>query len=154
MDKEDRTKDTVLERGEIVLNGYKFTVKPIYFMEEAQYLEDVPIPLYPNQKEVETLTEKDKSRFAITVFMRDSLTQDNKTQNVFKRIVQKIRKFLFKDYRYYSENKSVLGIVKWIERKVYYKGRQVRFYDLERKFKLNKSEIVDLFGFFQDLSGF
>lgn len=159
MDSRNETLDTILERGEIVLNGYKFTVKPVYFGEESEYLQDVPIPIYPQAKEKSEITDKDLSRFGIMLFIQDMENADGKKLKKKLGLFQRIKRWWTKkfvhDYRYYSDNPSILGLVKWIERKVYYKGHPIRFYDLERKFHLSKSEIVKLFGFFQDnVSGF
>lgn len=156
MDSRDKTLDNVLERGEIVLNGYTFTVKPVFFGEERDYLQDVPISIYPHSKQEQELTDKDISRFGIALFMQDGTEyEQSKKIGLFGKIKRWFVKKFIHDYRYYSDNPTILGLVKWIEKKVYYKGRPIRFYDLERKFGLNKSEIVKLFGFFQDdVSGF
>lgn len=155
MDNRNETLDTMLERGEIILNGYKFVVKPLYLKEEPYFFEDVPISIYPKPKEGQELTDKDLSHFAIALFSIDhDSSKEKPKQGFIERIKRWYIKHFVKDYRYYSDNPSVLGLVKWIEQKVYYKGRLVRFYDLERKFNLSKSEIVKLFGFFQEISGF
>lgn len=156
MDNRNDTLDTVLERGEIVLNGYKFVVKPVYYGEELDYLEDVPFSIYPKSKEDRELTDKELGHFGIALFSQDNLSDESSNKiGLFQRLKRWYRKHFTKDYRYYSDNPSVIGLVKWIERKVYYKGRPIRFYDLERKYNLSKSEIVKLFGFFQnDVSGF
>lgn len=154
MDKGKIEREQVLERGEIILNNHKFVVEPIYLMEEQSYFDDVPFSPYPKKKD-EEYSDKELSQFAIALFIAGSNDEDEKKKkNFIQRVFGKIRKKVKKDYTYYSDNPRILGLVKWIEKKVSYKGRKVRFYDLERKYKLNKSEIVRLFGFLQELSGF
>lgn len=147
-------RQNMLERGEFVANGYKFVVKPICLGEEDEYLEDVPYVLYPQMKEGKDPTDKDLSRYAIALFRNPSGSDDEKSLGFIERIKLWFHKKFSRDYKYYSDNPSVLGLVKWIEKKVYYNGKHIRFYDLERKYGLNKTEIVKLFGFFQDMSGF
>lgn len=149
----DNGMETMLERGIFEANGYKFTVKPIFLGEETEYLSDVSYALYPRAKEGQEFTDKDLSRYAIALFKNEK-SEVEQDLGLFDRFKRWFAKTFKHNYEYYSDNPSVIGLVKWIERKVYYKGRNIKFYDLERKFGLNKSEIVKLFGYFQDLSGF
>lgn len=151
---ENNDRDTMLERGEIILNGYKFTVRPIYLGEESDYMNDVSYVIYPHKKDGQEPTEKDMSRYAIALFRNNSDDSEKKKIRFIDRIKYWIAKHFTHNYEYYYDSPNILGLVKWIERKVYYKGRPVHFYNLERKFKLNKSEIIQLFGFFQEISGF
>ena len=155
MNDKDNGMETMLERGTFEANGYKFTVKPIFLGEEAEYLDDVAYALYPRAKEGEEITDKDLSHYAMMLF-REVNSKNNKHERVglFERFKRWFAKTFIKNYEYYSDNPSVLGLVKWIERKVYYKNKHIKFYELERKFGLTKAEIVKLFGYFQDLSGF
>lgn len=146
--------ETMLERGIFVANGYKFVVKPIYLGEESEYLSDVSYALYPHTKDGQELTDKDLSRYAIALFQLNPSDNENEQLGLFGKIKRWLVKAFSKDYRFYSYNPSILGLVKWIEKKVYYKGKRIKFYQLERKFGLSKSEIVKLFGYFQELSGF
>lgn len=145
--------DAMLERGIFIANGYKFVVKPIYLGEETEYMLDVPYFIYPQPKDNEEITDKDLNRYAMMLFQK-SKNPKNQKIGLFERFKRWFAKTFKKNYEYYSDNPSVLGLVKWIERKVYYKGKNIKFYDLERKFGLTKSEIMELFGYFQDLSGF
>lgn len=155
MEENDNGLHTMLERGIFEANGYKFTVKPIFLGEETEYLSDVSYALYPRAKEGEELTDKDLSHYAIMLFRKENGKNENLEHlGLFERFKRWFAKTFIKNYEYYSDNPSVLGLVKWIERKVFYKGKPIKFYELERKFKLNKAEIVKLFGYFQDLSGF
>lgn len=155
MEKEDNGYQTMLERGIFEANGHKFTVKPIFLGEETEYLSDVSYALYPRTKDGQEPTDKDLSHYAIMLFRKDDSANDKPEHiGLFERFKRWFTKTFVKNYEYYSDNPSVLGLVKWIERKVYYNGKKVKFYDLERKYGLNKSEIVKLFGYFQDLSGF
>lgn len=155
MNDKDNGMETMLERGTFEANGYKFTVKPIFLGEEAEYLDDVAYALYPRAKEGEEITDKDLSHYAMMLF-REVNSKNNKHERVglLERFKRWFAKTFIKNYEYYSDNPSVLGLVKWIERKVYYKNKRIKFYELERKFGLTKAEIVKLFGYFQDLSGF
>lgn len=155
MNDTDNGMETMLERGTFEANGYKFTVKPIFLGEESEYLDDVAYALYPRAKEGEEITDKDLSHYAMMLF-REVPGKNDKHERIglFERFKRWFAKTFIKNYEYYSDNPSVLGLVKWIERKVFYKGKRIRFYDLERKYGLTKSEIVKLFGYFQDLSGF
>lgn len=156
MDKAENGFDTMMERGEIILNGYKFVVKPIYLGEEHDYLEDVSYSLYPRVKEEQEPTQKDLSRYAIFLFSQ--FDRDNEKSTVRKGLFSIIKKWFVRrfihNYRYYSDNTNIVNLVKWIEKKVYYKKKPIKFYDLERKFGLNKAEILELFQYFQELSGF
>lgn len=155
MEKQDNGYETMTQRGTFEANGFTFTVKPVYLGEEDEYLEDVPYALYPRKKDEKEPTSKDLSHYAIMLFRNDVVDSDKTyTPGLFERFKRWFAKTFTKKYEYYSDNPSVLGLVKWIEKKVYYKGKPVRFYDLERKFGLTKSEIVKLFGYFQELSGF
>ena len=155
MSDNDNGMSTMLERGIFEANGHKFTVKPIFLGEETEYLSDVAYALYPRAKEGEELTDKDLSHYAIMLFRKPSSEVDHPERfGIFERFKRWFAKTFIKNYEYYSDNPSVLGLVKWIERKVFYKGKPIKFYELERKFGLNKAEIVKLFGYFQDLSGF
>ena len=155
MNDKDNGMETMLERGTFEANGYKFTVKPIFLGEEAEYLDDVAYALYPRAKEGGEITDKDLSHYAMMLF-REVNSKNNKHERVglFERFKRWFAKTFIKNYEYYSDNPSILGLVKWIERKVYYKNKRIKFYELERKFGLTKAEIVKLFGYFQDLSGF
>ena len=155
MNDKDNGMETMLERGTFEANGYKFTVKPIFLGEEAEYLDDVAYALYPRAKKGEEITDKDLSHYAMMLF-REVNSKNNKHERVglLERFKRWFAKTFIKNYEYYSDNPSVLGLVKWIERKVYYKNKRIKFYELERKFGLTKAEIVKLFGYFQDLSGF
>lgn len=147
--------ETMLERGVFVANGYKFTVKPIYLGEETEYLSDVSYALYPRTKEGQEITDKDLSHYAMMLFRKENgINAEKERIGLFERFKRWFAKTFKHNYEYYSDNPSVLGLVKWIEKKVSYKGRSIKFYDLERKYGLTKSEIVKLFGYFQDLSGF
>lgn len=152
---DESKKETMLERGIFRANGYEFVVKPIYLMEEDEFLSDVPYSLYPQSKDGSVLTDKDLGYYAIAMFRNKVLSESEKENT---RVIEKIKIWFSKHfshtYRYYADNPSVLGLVKWVEKKVFYKGKPIKFYELERKFMLNKSEIVKLFGYLQDLSNF
>lgn len=146
--------DIMMERGKFTANGYTFTVKPVYLGEEDEYFSDMTISPVPKREEGDDEpTDKDLSRWAIALFS----SKVNEIQNNRKRgILSRFFAWLFhrNDYRYYSDKPAVMPLVKWLEKKVTYKGRKVRFYQLERKYGLNKAEIERLIIYFHELSGF
>lgn len=154
-----KNEETMLERGMFTANGYTFAVRPVFLGEEDEYLNDMKISPIPAAKDDgEEWTEKELGTYTITLFsgkLNDFLkidTDDKSFLGTIKRILNKL--FMKKDYRYYDNVPAIQPLVKWLERKVTYKGRKIRFYDLERKFKLNKAEIEKLIIYFHELSGF
>lgn len=146
--------DIMMERGKFTANGYTFTVKPVYLGEEDDYFSDMTISPVPNVGEGDDApTDKELSRWAIALFSdkvneAGGSTKKGLLNRLFDRFIHR------NDYRYYSEKPSAMALVKWLERKVLYKGRKVKFYQLERKFGLNKAEIEKLIIYFHQLSGF
>lgn len=144
--------ETMKERYSYSANGYSFTVIPVFLGEENEYFSDVSYALYPSKKDGQEVTDKDLSHFAMALFRDDG----TKLENVG--FVERVKIFIAKKfthtYEYYSDVPSAAKIAKWVEKKVFYKGKPVKFYDLERKFQLSKSEIVNLLKTLQDASGF
>lgn len=146
--------DIMMERGKFTANGYTFTVRPVYLGEEDEYFSDMTISPVPKREEgADEPTDKELSRWAIALFS-DKVNEAEKKvrRDVFKRVLGWL--FHRNDYRYYQDRPAVMPLVKWLERKVTYKGHKVRFYQLERKFGLNKAEIERLIIYFHELSGF
>lgn len=146
--------DIMMERGKFTANGYTFIVKPVYLGEEDEYFSDMTISPVPKVEGGDDKpTDKDLSRLAIVLFS-DKLNETFETQK--RGILRRFLGWLFhrNDYRYYSNRPAVMPLVKWLERKVTYKGRKVKFYQLERKYGLNKAEIERLIIYFHELSGF
>ncbi len=148
--------EVMLERGKFTANGYTFTVEPVYLGEENLYLAEMqvsPVPNYKNEEEdkpISELEDKELSNWAIALFSQNQ-TETKKT-GWFKRIFVKL--FYKNNYRYYDNNPLIQPFIKWIEQKVSYNGKKIKFYELERKFGLNKSEIEKLFIYFHEISGF
>ena len=163
-------KDIMMERGKFCANGHVFEVKPIYLGEEDTYLESltmspVPKPIMDANGNETSLSEKEVGQFLQFFFsnMRiaemesqskrsiDGLFPNGKpiTQAAIWRLKKTKRNYLF-----YCDNPNAMIIAMWLERKVSYRGRPIRFYDLERKFKMNKSEIERLICYLHELSGF
>lgn len=146
----------IMERGFFTANGYTFMVKPIYLGEEDEYLSEVTAPIIPmavgEAKEVDMDDDKTLSRWIITLF---SQTLNGGKKRNHGRIYEFFcLLFRRRDYRYYSDVPAIQPHIKWLERKVTYKNKKVRFYDLERKFGLSKADIERLFIYFHELSGF
>ena len=146
-------KEQMFERGFFEVNGYTFEVSPIRLNEENQYNREVPVFLYPrdeNGNRVEDLEDKDLALHLRQIYANG----ENKTEGLFAKIKLWLVKHTTKRYRYYSDNLYVCGIAKWAEKKIKYNGKHISFSDLERKYKLTKSEIVKLLGYLEDLSFF
>ena len=163
-------KDIMLERGKFLANGYMFEVKPIYLGEEDAYLDSlkrspVPKPITGEDGKERELNDKELAQFLRMFFSNSYLSEiemrdKRKIERIFpngKPITQaaiwRLKKTK-RNYLFYCDNPNAMIIAMWLERKVSYRGRPIRFYDLERKFKMNKSEIERLICYLHELSGF
>lgn len=136
--------EIMMERGKFVANGHTFSLEPIFLGEEDAFTEDIgafyPIPMI--EKGLDSLSEEELGQWAIALFSKKingEPPKKKKIKNFFNRIFKR------KDYRYYDNVPAVQALVKWIEKKLKYKGRKVKFYQLERKFGLSKADIERLF---------
>lgn len=149
-------KEVMMERGRFTANGYTFAVRPVYLGEEDEYFNDFALSPVPADEEEHT--DKELGQYAMALFSNPAnrLVQQEKERFSFVGLINRLYNRLFrpKDYRYYDASPAVQPLIKWLERKVTYKGRKIRFYDLERKYGLNKSEIQKLIAYFHELSGF
>ncbi len=145
----EKSKDLMLERGKIKLNSHEFIIKPVFLGEETQYLADVkisPIPIKANNEEITTetkFTEKELNSHIMALF-----TKKQTSKKTIKNLFKKLNKASF-----YSDTHAE-GLVKWLEKKVYYNNKRVKFCDLERKFELSKVEIEQIIIELHRLSGF
>lgn len=144
--------DEMMERGKFTANGHTFMVHPVYLKEESEYFSEIRFSPVPNPDEGEK-TDKELGRFAIALFLDhlnhpEGSTKKSRLRGFFARLFRR------RNYRYYDDVPVVQPLIKWLERKVTYKGRRIRFYDLERKYGLNKAEIEKLIIYFQQLSFF
>lgn len=147
--------DTMLERGKFVANGYTFLVKPVYLGEEDEYLSEMtvsPIPIIKEGEKLDQENDKEMAQWPIVLFSESLNNVKKKKRGRFYNFLCWL--FRRRDYRYYSNVPAVQPLIKWIERKVTCNGKKVYFYDLERKYGLNKAEIERLFIYFHELSGF
>ncbi len=145
--------ETVQERGQFTANGYTFDIEPVYFGEEPEYFAENPLSLHLQEKG-ENLSDKDLATFIIALFQIKSKEEVKAELGFIGRIKLWLAKLTKKDYRFYSDSPGAVGLIKWMERKVKYKGRHIRFYDLERKYKLTKIEIAEMYRYIEDMSGF
>lgn len=150
------SESTMMERGKFTANGYTFTVRPVYLGEEDDYLSEIAVSPVPvsNEGKPDYDLEDDKKlgQWSIALFSK-TLNKTGKIKHGrFYNFLRKL--FRKKDYRYYADVPAIQPLIKWIERKVTYKGRKIHFYDLERKYGLSKAEIERLFIYFHELSGF
>ncbi len=151
----ENSEEIMLERGKFTANGYTFTVKPIYLGEEDEYKEDVKFALYPRTNEKKEYTDKELNQYAILLFSKNNgFSVSTAPTGLFGKLKLCLVKTFCKNYQYYSDNPAIVGVIKWIEKKVYYKNKRIKFYQLERKYGLSKAEIIKLFGYFEYLSGF
>lgn len=144
--------DVMMERGKIIANGHTFVVKPVYLGEETEFFSDMTLsetavfsPIPNAQNGVDKLTDEELGQWAIALFSSQFNEQKEKKKEkfFFSKILNKI--FRKKDYHYYSDVPVVQQLIKWIERKVTYNGKKIRFYDLERKYGLSKADIERMF---------
>lgn len=147
--------DLMMERGKFVANGYTFTISPIYLMEEDEYFSDLRLSPVPTDTESgEELSDKELGQWAMALFS----TKVNNEGHPYKKMNVWRRFFIWlvhrNDYHYYADAKGIAPYIKWLEKKVKYKGRKVKFFDLERKFSLSKAEIEKMFIYLHKLSGF
>ena len=132
---------------------------------ESLTMSPVPKPIMDaNGKEI-SLSEKEVGQFLQFFFSNRRLAEmesqsKRKVDRLFpngKPITQaaiwRLKKTK-RNYLFYCDNPNAMIIAMWLERKVSYRGRPIRFYDLERKFMLNKSEIERLICYLHELSGF
>lgn len=163
-------KDIMLERGKFCANGHVFEVKPIYLGEEDAYLESltmspVPKPITDANGKETSLSDKEIGQFLQFFFSNRRLAEfEHQSKRKIDRLfpngkpiteasVWRLKKTK-RNYLYYCDNPNAMIMAMWLERKVSYRGRKIRFYDLERKFMLNKSEIERLICYLHELSGF
>lgn len=147
--------DLMMERGKFVVNGYTFTISPIYLMEEDEYFSDLRLSPVPTATESgEELSDKELGQWAMALFS----TKVNNEGQPYKKMSAWRRFFIWlfhrNDYHYYADAKGITPYIKWIEKKVKYKGKKVKFFELERKFSLSKAEIEKMFIYLHKLSGF
>lgn len=149
---EVQNEEVMMERGKFTANGYTFTVQPVYLGEENLYLAEMQVSPVPNydDKPIDELTDKELGEWVIALFSQTAAEQTK--PNWFKRLFARL--FHHNDYHYYNTNPVIQPLLKWIENKVSYNGQKVKFYELERKFGLNKVEIEQLFIYFHEISGF
>lgn len=148
--------DVFVQRGIFKANGYEFTVYPIVLDEVSEYIHDGVIVPKKVNNEGKELTDKELGQFLITCFSSPSKKEDSlcdkKETSIFKSV-----KSLFKREKNiidYSQYPYASGFVKWVEKKVFYKGKSIMFQDLERKYFLTKPEIAKLIIYLNESSGF
>ena len=148
--------DIMMERGTFEANGYTFMVYPVRLKEENDFFSDLKVSPIPKKiVDGETMTDEELALYVITLFS-ESINYDDGEQ---PKNISKFRQFIIKyfyhnDYHCYEDRPKIMPFLRWIEQKVEYKGKRIRFYDLERKYGLSKAEIGRLFVYFYQLVGF
>lgn len=154
---ENNYKNEVFEqRGIFKANGHEFTVYPIMLDEVSEYIHDgVIVPKKVNNDGRE-LTDKELGQFLITCFSSPSKKENTVTEQKETNIFKNIKSLFNKQKKVidYSQYPYASGFVKWIEKKVFYKGEPVKFQDLEREYFLSKPEIAKLIIYLNESSGF
>lgn len=148
------SKDEMSERGFFEANGYIFMVKPITFFETLEITsKGIYVPSRYDRFGDE-VTDKELGRALSTIFKKQEVTEQEKLP-FYKRIAKWFKdKFRPKDYVDYSLYPSAKDTIELIESKVSYKGKKVKFYELETKFNLSKGEIANLLIYLLEFSGF
>ena len=163
-------KDIMMERGKFCANGHIFEVRPIYLGEEDSYLESltmspVPKPIVDANGKETSLNDKEVGQFLQFFFSNRRLAEmeqqsKRKIDRLFPNGKQITAAAIWRlkrtkrNYLFYCDNPNAMIVAMWLERKVSYRGKKIRFYDLERKFGLNKTEIEQLICYLHELSGF
>lgn len=156
------SEEVMMERGKFAANGFTFFIRPVYFEEIEEYLLEMELPLVPSTKEdIEELQtdEKKMGHWAIALFSAELNEKEKENKPKKRGLLYKLKRifetvFYRNDYRYYKAYPKMVNSIKWIERKVFYNGKPIRFYDLERKFNLSKADIERMFIYLHDISGF
>lgn len=150
--------DVFVQRGSFKANGYEFNVNPIMLEEVSEYLKDrvmIPKKIDENGNE---LTDKELGHFIISCFTShsESENKNNDSEKKETNIFSKIKRLFLKEKEVidYSQYPYAFGFVKWIQKKVSFKGKSIKFEDLERKYLLTKSEIAKLIIYMNEISGF
>lgn len=98
------SEECMMERGKFEANGYEFVVRPIYLMEEDEFLSDVkisPVPRNENGEEKKDITEKELGHWSIMLF---SKTVNGETKKRKRGIISRFLFWLIhrNDYHYYE----------------------------------------------------
>lgn len=151
--KKENFEDVMNEMGTFTVGAITFTVIPIYFGEESRYFRDVTLsPMPVSQDGDKEFTDKELAQWGIALFSEET----NSTKPIrFRKLKELFFKiFPLRNYRYYYFVPVIQPLIKWIERKVRLNGKRIRFYDLERKYKLTKADIEKLIIYIHELSFF
>lgn len=151
------SRDIILERTLLEINGHTFKIKPITLGEEVDFQTDFKYSIMPetNGKEIE---DDDIMQLMMGLFAdKKRILEEMGSIHIRKKTWTQIFKELYyrnrKDKKYY-QNVAGYGMVKWLEKKVSCNGRKIKFYDLERKYGLTKLEIHQLMSKFMEISNF
>ena len=148
--------DIMMERGKFEANGYAFTVYPVRLKEENDFFSDLGLSPIPKQiVDGGTITDEELALYVITLFSESANYAEGETPKKISKFRQFIIKhFYHNDYHYYEDRPKIMPFIRWLEGRVEYKGKPIKFYNLERKYGLSKAEIGRLFIYFYQLVGF
>lgn len=158
MDMLSHTENLDVFRGytEFEAHNHKFKIFPVTLDEVGEFLNDKVLIPRKTDSEGNEVSDYELGACLIRVFFASDIHQTPFKVIENKRLIDKI-KSLFKkpipeiDYTQYT---LAYPIVKWLERKVYYCNKPIKFKDLEKKFALTKAEIARMLIALNDFSGF
>ena len=147
MTKVMETYDISINRGKFTANDVSFKVRPVTVEEFDSYM-----PML--NETIAFIKESESVDLRKMLTAKFSLKATKRTSNFLIIIINHICSTFFKNYIHYKRFKHGYIIAKWFEKLVTVNGKKVRFYDLERKYYLNKNEIIKLLNYINELSGF
>lgn len=164
----EKQKDMMMDRTYVNINGFEFMVKPVFLGEEREFLKYYTTPFMAIANEDGEITTKAKLDLMLKMFntQNKSETEIDIRVEATKKIQEVkdmslfgvLKKYIYKKFGVveidYYDGTPAYGLIVWLEKKVYYEGKKIRFSDLERKYDLTKLEIYELITHFLEISNF
>ena len=151
------SRDVMLERTLIKINGHTFKIKPITLGEEVDFQTDFKYSIMPdtngNEVEDDDIMQLMMGLFADKKRILEEMGSIHLKKKTWLQIFRELYYKNRKNKKYY-QNVAGYGMVKWLEKKVSCDGKKIKFYDLERKYGLTKLEIHQLMSKFMEISNF
>ena len=151
-----QSKELMNERYEFIANDYKFIIRPIFLGEEDLFMEEFKFYGMLAEKKTDDNQKKILMLQLFSKSIKKAIYNDNEV-DLDPYVKLKIFKRFFGNKKIYSniyKDMIIEPLIKWIEKKITIKGKKIKFYELERKYGLNKLEIYDLLYMFIDISNF
>lgn len=159
---DDDSREIMLQRWTFSANNYTFVLIPVFLKEIPEFIED-SLPFIEGTGENGEVTEFDYKKFMLFNFMTtvesvNPILQENEADKSNKPEVSgRFKKIINRQKTLTNEYSKILNggmIAKWMERKVKYDDKPIRFDDLEEKFFLNKTEIAKMYQKLVEISDF